>query len=87
MVTPDVDLEGLKAAVTRQAAALPRAEITFKALGHSYAVVVPDMAAACAFSNRCVALLCAVAPAAGPGTWPLAAAHSSLGELTSAGIR
>ena len=34
-----------------QAAALPRSEITAKALGHSYAVVVKDLAEACAFSN------------------------------------
>ena len=31
--------------------ALPRSDITAKALGHSYAVVVPDIAAACEFSN------------------------------------
>ena len=47
----DVDLDGICAAVSKQAAALPRAEITAKALTHSYAVVVDDLAAACAFSN------------------------------------
>lgn len=52
VVTPDVDLAALRAAVARQAAALPRADITAKALSHSYAVVVPTMQAACAFSNR-----------------------------------
>lgn len=51
VVTPDVDLDGICAAVSKQAAALPRAEITAKALTHSYAVVVDDLAAACAFSN------------------------------------
>lgn len=45
VVTPDVDLDALRAAVARQAALLPRAEITEKALGHSYAVVVPTMQA------------------------------------------
>lgn len=52
MVTPDVDLAALRAAVARQVERLPRAEITRKALSHSYAVVVPTMQAACAFSNR-----------------------------------
>ena len=52
VVTPDVDVGALRDAVARQAAALPRAEITARALANSYALVVPDMAAACAFSNR-----------------------------------
>ena len=51
VVTPDVDLDAIVAAVARQAKALPRSEITAKALGHSYAVVVKDLAEACAFSN------------------------------------
>ena len=51
VVTPDVDLDAITAAVARQAKALPRSEITAKALGHSYAVVVKDLAEACAFSN------------------------------------
>ena len=42
VVTPDVDLDAIVAAVARQAKALPRSEITAKALGHSYAVVVKD---------------------------------------------
>ena len=45
VVTPDVNLDDICAAVARQAAALPRSDITAKALGHSYAVV--DIAAAC----------------------------------------
>jgi histidinol dehydrogenase len=49
---PDVDLKAITDAVADQASKLPRAEITAKALGHSYAVVVDDMAAACDFSNR-----------------------------------
>ena len=52
VVTPDVNLDDICAAVAKQAAALPRSDITAKALGHSYAVVVPDIAAACEFSNR-----------------------------------
>jgi histidinol dehydrogenase len=52
VVTPDVDLEAITSAVATQAAALPRSEITAKALSHSYAVVVKDLAAACAFSNE-----------------------------------
>ena len=51
VVTPDVDLNAITAAVARQAKALPRSEITAKALGHSYAVVVKDLAEACLFSN------------------------------------
>lgn len=51
VVTPDVDLDAITAAVAEQAAALPRSEITSKALGHSYAVVVRDLAEACVFSN------------------------------------
>jgi histidinol dehydrogenase len=51
VVTPDVDLDAIVSAVAKQAAALPRSEITAKALGHSYAVVVKDLAEACAFSN------------------------------------
>ncbi|OUS42416.1 histidinol dehydrogenase [Ostreococcus tauri] len=49
---PDVDLKAITDAVADQASKLPRAEITSKALGHSYAVVVDDMDAACDFSNR-----------------------------------
>lgn len=49
---PDVDLKAITDAVAEQARNLPRADITAKALGHSYAVVVDDMAAACDFSNR-----------------------------------
>ena len=49
---PDVDLKAITDAVAKQASELPRADITAKALGHSYAVVVDDMAAACDFSNR-----------------------------------
>jgi len=49
---PDVDLGAIVAAVEAQTATLPRAEITRKALSHSYAVVVDDRAAACEFSNR-----------------------------------
>jgi len=49
---PDVNLKAITDAVAKQASELPRAEITSKALGHSYAVVVEDMAAACKFSNR-----------------------------------
>ena len=44
VVTPDVDLGAITAAVATQAAALPRSDITSKALGHSYAVVVKDLA-------------------------------------------
>mmetsp|Transcript_13522 Transcript_13522/g.22114 ORF Transcript_13522/g.22114 Transcript_13522/m.22114 type:complete len:499 (-) Transcript_13522:43-1539(-) len=51
VVTPDVDLDAIVAAIATQAAALPRAEITAQALGHSYAVVVKDIAEACTFSN------------------------------------
>ena len=43
VVTPDVDLDAIVAAVATQAAVLPRSEITAKALGHSYAVVVKDI--------------------------------------------
>ena len=49
---PDVDLKAITDQVAEQARNLPRADITAKALGHSYAVVVDDMAAACDFSNR-----------------------------------
>ena len=48
---PDVDLKAITDQVAEQARNLPRADIA-KALGHSYAVVVDDMAAACDFSNR-----------------------------------
>ena len=51
VVPQDVDLDAITAAVSKQAAALPRSEITAKALGHSYAVVVKDLAEACEFSN------------------------------------
>ena len=51
VVPADVDLAALVAAVADQAGRLERADITAKALSHSYAVVVPDLAAACAFSN------------------------------------
>ena len=51
VVTPDVDLDAIVAAVATQAAALPRSEITAKALGHSYAVGVKDIDQACEFSN------------------------------------
>ena len=49
---PDVDLDAIVTAVEEQTATLPRSDITRKALGHSYVVVVPDMAGACEFSNR-----------------------------------
>jgi histidinol dehydrogenase len=51
VVTPDVDLDAITAQVAAQAAKLPRAEITAKALAHSYAVVVKDLAEAATFSN------------------------------------
>ena len=51
VVTPDVDLDAITAQVAAQAAKLPRAEITAKALAHSYAVVVKDLAEAAKFSN------------------------------------
>ena len=51
VVPQDVDLDAITAAVSPSAVDLPRSEITAKALGHSYAVVVKDLAEACEFSN------------------------------------
>ena len=51
LATPAVDLAAVGAALARQLDALPRREAAAKALTHSFAVVVPDLAAAAAFSN------------------------------------
>eukprot|EP00793_Prasinoderma_coloniale_P002078 PRCOL_00002586-RA len=47
-----MDVGALEAEVARQADALPRADITAKALGHSYVVECDTMEDAVAFSNR-----------------------------------
>lgn len=51
VVTPDVNVENIVEEVRVQANKLPRAEITEKALSHSYCVVVKDMDEVVKFSN------------------------------------
>ena len=51
VVTPDVNVENIVEEVRVQANKLPRAEITEKALSHSYCVIVKDMDEVVKFSN------------------------------------
>jgi histidinol dehydrogenase len=49
---PGVDVDAIQAEVAAQCAALPRAEVTRRALAHSCVVRVPSREAAAAYSNR-----------------------------------
>ena len=51
VVTPDVDLDAIVEQIRVQANKLPRADITEKALSHSYCVVVNSMDEVVKFSN------------------------------------
>ena len=51
VVTPDVNVERIVEEVRVQANKLPRADITEKALSHSYCVVVKDIDEVVKFSN------------------------------------
>ncbi|KAH7292322.1 hypothetical protein KP509_29G061700 [Ceratopteris richardii] len=47
----DIDFESIKSELRQQCKELPRGDTAEKALNHSYILLVPDMAEACAFSN------------------------------------
>lgn len=49
---PDTDVDAIQTQVQQQCDALPRAEVTRKALSHSRIIHVPDRQAACDVSNK-----------------------------------
>jgi histidinol dehydrogenase len=78
LALPGLDLGAVSSALARQLAALPRCDTAASALTHSFAVVVPDLAAAAAFSN-------AYAPEHLIVNIPLPEAEALLPALTAAG--
>ncbi|KAJ7553214.1 hypothetical protein O6H91_06G088500 [Diphasiastrum complanatum] len=50
-VGDEVNMDAIKTEVDKQCRALPRGDIAAKALAHSYAMIVNEMAQACKFSN------------------------------------
>ena len=75
---PGLDLDAVGAALARQLDALPRRDTAAAALGHSFVVVAPDLAAAARFSN-------AYAPEHLIVNTEAADAEALLPELTAAG--